>query len=434
MRGVFDMADFDKSKPYSSWVAIDVAKDYNAVMIERSDGTRKKFRMANSADDHDKLVAFIRELPQPARIGFEATGNYHRALGFRLASEGFDTCLISSIAGARYREVMFNSWDKNDPKDAEVLLELLKKGIVQRHVEPLIAGHHDLQELSKTYYNVTLSRTRLQHSILNHYLPLYFPEMRKFWCSTRAQWWVNYLLRFPTPACVRRLPFEEYTTVAWPLLGRKVAKQRKLEELYAVAQRSIGLPIAPDSLACETFKLQLHRYLDLNAHRKALEERAHEILSQNPDYVVLTSIPGIGPITALTIFAEGGDLRRFGHHRQFLKYCGFDLAKNQSGSMRGLEQLSKRGNARLRLALWMAALNATTHKENSFREKFRRYIQSDPQNADLRRKALTAVAAKMARVVYGLIKSGKTYQGYFEQALPSGSIPLCRAVEAVRTS
>ena len=88
-----------------------------------------QFRMANIAYDHDKLVEFIRELPQPCRIGFEATGNYHRALGIRLASEGFDTCLNSSIAGARYRVVMFNSWDKNDPKDAEVLLELLKKAL-----------------------------------------------------------------------------------------------------------------------------------------------------------------------------------------------------------------------------------------------------------------------------------------------------------------
>ncbi|WP_416360456.1 transposase [Burkholderia orbicola] len=39
----------------------------------------------------------------------------------------------------------------------------------------------------------------------------------------------------------------------------------------------------------------------------------------------------------MTILAEAGDLRRFGHHRQFLKYCGFDLAKIQSGTQRGRE-------------------------------------------------------------------------------------------------
>jgi hypothetical protein len=30
--------------------------------------------------------------------------------------------------------------------------------------------------------------------------------------------------------------------------------------------------------------------------------------------------------------AEAGDLRRFRHHRQFLKFCGLDLATYQSGS------------------------------------------------------------------------------------------------------
>ena len=57
-----------------------------------------------------------------------------------------------------------------------------------------------------------------------------------------------------------------------------------------------------------------------------------------------------------------------------------------------------------------------------------------PDNADLRRKARTAVTAKMARVAYALIKSDRPYRCRFEQGLPSGSIPLSTAVEAIRTS
>jgi hypothetical protein len=44
------------------------------------------------------------------------------------------------------------------------------------------------------------------------------------------------------------------------------------------------------------------------------------------------------------------------------------------------------------------------------------------------------VAAKRARVVYAVIKTGSDYQCFFEQRLPSGSIPLTRAVEAATTS
>ncbi len=38
--------------------------------------------------------------------------------------------------------------DKNDPKDAAVILEMLKQGRVQRFVDPMLAGHHDVQEVS----------------------------------------------------------------------------------------------------------------------------------------------------------------------------------------------------------------------------------------------------------------------------------------------
>lgn len=99
------------------------------MMAETHNGKRRKFRMANSSSGHDHLIGFLKDLPQPCVVGFEATGNYHRTLEYRLASEGFDTCFISSLAGVRYREVMFNSWDKNDPKDSQVLLELLKRGL-----------------------------------------------------------------------------------------------------------------------------------------------------------------------------------------------------------------------------------------------------------------------------------------------------------------
>jgi transposase len=99
-------------------------------------------------------------------------------------------------------------------------------------------------------------------------------------------------------------------------------------------------------------------------------------LKGNPDYQLLYTIPGIGPINALTILAEAGDLRHFQHHRQFLKFCGMDL-HNQSGMFRGQTKLSKYGNARLRRTLWMAAQVAILQRANSFRDKFERYITKD---------------------------------------------------------
>jgi transposase len=167
-----------------------------------------------------------------------------------------------------------------------------------------------------------------------------------------------------------------------------------------------------------TFRLLLNEHIELCHKCAELEKTAHELLKERIDYQILRSVPGIGPIIALTVLAEAGDLCRFEHERQFLKFCGLDLSTAQSGAYRGRTQLSKRGNARLRSALWMAATVATRMTENSFRRKFDRYVESDPTNSDLKRKAYTACTAKMARTVYGLARHQQYYRAYHEDAVP----------------
>ncbi len=303
-----------------------------------------------------------------------------------------------------------------------------------RYCDPVLMRTHDLQELSKTYHHIARARTRLQHVLITHYLTLYWPEIERFWLPQRNEWFIRLLLRFPTPQTATALSLDAFGEIAGPLMGRRVHKQAKIEEIYNLASYSIALPIREDSPAVATFRMQLERYLQLCKTRNELEAQADALLQSRADYQQLKSLPGVGPIIALVILAEAGDVRRFSHHRQFLKFCGLDLCKSQSGASRSREQLSKRGNARIRCALWMAAISAVRMKENSFRDKYLRYVAQAPDDADLKRKARTAVTAKMARVVYAVVKKQSLYRPRFELSLPSGSIPLTRAVEAFGTS
>ena len=63
---------------------------------------------------------------------------------------------------------------------------------------------------------------------------------------------------------------------------------------------------------------------------------------------------------------------------------------------------------------------AVLKRTNSFRDKFERYIARDRHNAHLRRKAYTAIAAKMARTVHAVVKHGEPYRPFFEGASPGG--------------
>ena len=398
-------------------VAIDMSKHRQEVLIERPEGGRRRRMtvMATKAD-YDRLAYDLADIGRPIIVGFEATGNYHRTLAHRLLAAGFELRLISSVALARTREALHNGWDKNDAKDAQVILHMLRIGATQRYVDPLAAGINDLQEMSKTHEAISKAKTQTWHRILTHYLPLYFPEIERFAGNSRSDWFLALLERFPTPASMTALGQEDFEREAWTLVGRKVSKARLLNDIYETACASIALPVEEDSVSIAMFRMVIAQARSLIRQRDEIERTAHTILSDNRDYQLLRMIPGIGPINALTILAEAGDLRRFNHHRQFLKFCGLDLATCQSGTFRGRTKLSKYGNARLRRTFWMATQVAIRQRDNSFRDKLGRYVAGYGNDPDRRRKAMTALTAKMARVAHAVIKTGAEYRPFVERA------------------
>ena len=415
------MADRQDIPTQPILVAVDIAKNRHEILIEiPGQKQRRRLTVVNTRDAFERLVATLLAYERPVRVAFEATGNYHRAIAYRLSAAGFEMKLVSSVALARTREALHNSWDKNDPKDAQVILHMMRIGAVQFYNDPLVHGINDIQELSKTHDIVSRSKTELWHRILTHYLPLYFPEADRFHRSARSDWFLAFLEQFPSPHFISAMGKEAFIAASWKVVGRRVSKERLLADIYETASTSVGLPVEADSDAICMFRLVLGEGRSLIAQRNQIEARAVSMLADNPDYQLLCTIPGIGPINALTILAEAGDLRRFHHHRQFLKFCGMDLATIQSGTFRGQTKLSKYGNARLRRTLWMAGQVAIMQPANSFRDKFERYIAKDRHNAHLRRKAYTAIAAKMARTVHGIIKSGEPYRPFFAGTIHDG--------------
>ena len=122
-------------------VAIDISKHRHEVLISIP-GKKRRRRMTimNTLEDFQRLAINLASYDLQVRIGFEATGNYHRVLAHHLGQAGFELKLVSSVGLARTREALHNSWDKNDPKDAQVILHMLEIGAVQFFHDPLVPG------------------------------------------------------------------------------------------------------------------------------------------------------------------------------------------------------------------------------------------------------------------------------------------------------
>jgi transposase len=109
-------------------------------------------------------------------------------------------------------------------------------------------------------------------------------------------------------------------------------------------------------------KLQARRAQQRQRDIDKIETEMKRIISDTPhlqkDFNLLVSIPGVGPVTAMVILVEMGDLRRFARARQATAFAGVTPRQNDSGDTKGKPRLCKKGNPRVRQVLYMASMAA----------------------------------------------------------------------------
>jgi transposase len=126
--------------------------------------------------------------------------------------------------------------------------------------------------------------------------------------------------------------------------------------------------------------------------------------------VDLTKIEGIGVGTALVITSEfGNNLRRFPSASHFASFLGLCPACDISGG-KTLSRKTKKVTHRVATALRLAA-NSLRRSKSHLGVKLRHWIaRKGPQ------KAITAMANKLARIVYALMAKGEEYVRSSNQA------------------
>ena len=126
---------------------------------------------------------------------------------------------------------------------------------------------------------------------------------------------------------------------------------------------------------------------------------------------IIKSLPGVGLITVLTIVAETNGFALIRNLRQLSSYAGYDIIENQSGNKQGKTRISKRGNARIRAVLYMAALSVIRHDKGPLRKCYERVAHRNPTAYKV---ANVAVQRKLLCLIYTLFKNGTTYDPYFQ--------------------
>ena len=120
---------------------------------------------------------------------------------------------------------------------------------------------------------------------------------------------------------------------------------------------------------------------------------------QPKHFHLLKSVWGIGPILALTIIYEIGDIKRFDSVQKFASYARLVKCKAESAGKTYGTQGNKIGNAHLKWAFSEAAVLYLRGNE-----KAQRYLLT-LQKRMSKAKALSALAHKIGRCVYFMLKN-----------------------------
>ena len=128
-----------------------------------------------------------------------------------------------------------------------------------------------------------------------------------------------------------------------------------------------------------------------------------DILAQiknDPNFNLIKTIPGIGPILGMTILLETGEIKRFSKVGNYSSYCRCVESKRISNEKKKGENNRKNGNAYLGWA-FIEASNAAIQHYPEIKKYYQRKL-----NKTMRVVALKTIANKLSRACYFILRDG----------------------------
>jgi transposase len=238
---------------------------------------------------------------------------------------------IHPATASDFRKAVYPSGSKDDPSDADVLLEfLLKHRDRLRPWRPDTVQTRELQFLVEDRRKLVDDKTRCLNQLTNR-LKLYFPQVLTWFGSADSVRLWKFLERWPdleTLSKARRSALQTF------LERNRRGAAPALEELWRAIRAAV--PATHDRAVLGSsvlFVTTLVRHLQtLREAIQHYEERIQELTETHPEFPIVSSFPGVGPALAPRLIAALGTQRdRFANANELQSYSGIAPVKEASG-------------------------------------------------------------------------------------------------------
>jgi len=392
-------------------VTVDIGVASNTGYCATVDGRdAKTFTFANTREGFEKFWHMIvasksRFTCNEVIVGYESTGPYAEPLVHFLGNKPVRIVQVNPMHTKRMKEVNDNSPLKTDDKDPRVIADIIRLG----RALSVIVPEGDTAYLRRLN-NARERHIREQTALLNQLQQLVFlifPEFMSVFKDMKGKTARGILRNYTTPQRIGAIDRDK--------LGDEMRKQsmgrfrrKDAEHLISLAQNTVGIK---EGLAGITLDVH-HILMQLEAEARfigEIETEMAETLERIPFSKRLLSIKGLGIVSIAGIIGEVGDFSKFKTQSEIMKLAGLDLYEISSGKRKGQRRISKRGRSLLRKILYYAAIQMI--RKNGI---MHRYYTRLTSTGMLRIMALVAVARKLLRIIYAIVRDNRDYVGEYQ--------------------
>ena len=370
--------------------------------------SRKPLGFSNTGEGFETFRAWIDELKEKHGMdkvmpGMEPTGHYWFNLGKFLQDHGMTPVHVNPHHVKKSKELDDNTPSKNDRKDPKVIAGLVKDG---RYFRPYIPDgiYAEIRALSGLQVLAQSEITRLKNRIAR-WFSIYFPNYKNVYGNIGAVSGLMVLEAAPLPADIVKLGVDGVNRI-WREAKLRGVGLKRAKTLVTAAEHSIGSRDAQEAARIE-LRILLADYKMQTAREAELMALIGDKIRKVPYVDKLLEIRGVGLKTVTGFVAEVGDITRFDDPRQLQKLAGYAIVKNESGKHKGESHISYRGRKRLRYVLYEAAVSVVSHSAE-FRSIYQYYTTRE-KNPLKKMQSMIAVACKLVRVFYLILKTGASY-------------------------
>lgn len=414
-------------------VPVDVGKRTAAALVADHYGQiiTAPFEFDLTVSGVGKLVAVVAEARERAdassvRVGVEAAGHYHQALVTTLRGKGFDVVELNPYQVKLARVQLGAARLKTDARDCMAMAELLVRG--QGWPVHRQEGAMAEQVVWVAHRRRKLAAAQVLGSQVHALADLAFPGLTGcFTTGLEAKTLRMLLATLPDPTRVAAMSAEELVHHARSHQVRMTRPKAAL--VIAAAGEAMCVPDAQRAAAAQLLAADVAAFDGLQRDLTACDARLAQLLPETPAGV-LTSIPGVGVLTASYYGAALGDPARFANAGAAYRYSGLSPTSYESAGKRaGGIRISKVGSVELRQAMIALGTGITLHHPD-FTAYKRRLIDAGKKPM----VATIAVAHRAHRLAFAVIRSQKPYDAARWAAATTGRRQRDRSVMAAETT